>query len=257
MLGDVLIAVVTGFTQLVLTWYGIHVSVRENRMRNAFIIGFVGAIGIAFTVWGAIRSGNYQRKLEFDIASLERGQQTANEGIQKIENAPPPTVTVDTRPKHAHIDFDSPPNLVNGYPMFPFHVGQEPALNMGFRNGSDEVPALKTTKHALVVVVPVADMQKSFDRYLVNIKQTSFSHLDTINPRADGGYHSHWADPLTADDVLQLNKGQKAVCGLALITWQDETGKYETDFGECLLKESTGNFNWHKLAIDQRETKLE
>jgi hypothetical protein len=75
-LGDILIAAAIFFAQLVTAWYGIHVSVKENRLRNAFIIGFVGAIGLAFTVWGVIRSAQTQADLKTQLNTIQHNTET-------------------------------------------------------------------------------------------------------------------------------------------------------------------------------------
>ena len=58
MFWDIWIAVGISLTQLVVTWYGVHVSVQEHRIRNAFIIGSVGLIGMILTVVGVVRTGS-------------------------------------------------------------------------------------------------------------------------------------------------------------------------------------------------------
>ena len=101
MFWDILIAAGIGAVQLVITWYAVHISVKENRVRNAFIIGVVGFIGIALTIYGAIRSGTTQIKLESDIAELKNGQKTTNAGIQHIEQTPPPSPVINVNPPPA------------------------------------------------------------------------------------------------------------------------------------------------------------
>jgi hypothetical protein len=88
---DIVIAAGVASSQLIITWYGVNVSVAENRFRNAIVIGSIGAAGIFLTVWGTVRAGQAQTKLE---AQLEK--------IQK-QTAVPPNVLVNIPPQAAPI----------------------------------------------------------------------------------------------------------------------------------------------------------
>jgi hypothetical protein len=68
---DILIAFGIALSQLAITWYGVHISVRENRIRNAIIIGIVGLAGITLTVLGTIRNGVTQRDLVSRLAKIQ------------------------------------------------------------------------------------------------------------------------------------------------------------------------------------------
>jgi ABC-type phosphate/phosphonate transport system permease subunit len=86
MLWDILFAAGIGLTQLVLTWYGVHVSVRENRIRNAIIIALVGFVGIGLTVGGTIRNSINQDRLQAQLNKIQRNTEQ------------PPTVQVNVPP---------------------------------------------------------------------------------------------------------------------------------------------------------------
>lgn len=60
MFWDVLIAIGIGLTQLAVTAYAVDISVKENRIKNAVVIGTVGLIGIGLTVAGTIRNSKSQ-----------------------------------------------------------------------------------------------------------------------------------------------------------------------------------------------------
>lgn len=91
MFWDIVIAAGVGFTQLVLTWYGVHVSMKESRMRNAIIIGIIGAIGIGLIVYGAIRNNANQQGLQ---TQLDRIQHNTEQPPKVEVNIPTPTVNV-------------------------------------------------------------------------------------------------------------------------------------------------------------------
>jgi len=71
MLWDIAIVFGIGLSQLFLTIYAVWVSVTEDKLKIAFIMAVVGALGLALTVYGAIRSVGAQQKLEADIAELK------------------------------------------------------------------------------------------------------------------------------------------------------------------------------------------
>jgi hypothetical protein len=73
---DVLIVSGIAFTQLVITWYGVHVSTGKHRIRNAFVIGIIGAVGIGLTVWGAVRSAQAQSALEAQLNQIQKNTET-------------------------------------------------------------------------------------------------------------------------------------------------------------------------------------
>jgi hypothetical protein len=100
MLWDILFAVGIGLTQLVLTWYGVHVSVRENRIRNAIIIALVGFVGIGLTVGGTIRNSINQDRLQ---AQLNKIQRNTEQPPTVQVNVPPPTVLTTPIPKEASL----------------------------------------------------------------------------------------------------------------------------------------------------------
>jgi hypothetical protein len=53
-------------------------------------------------------------------------------------------------------------------------------------------------------------------------------------------FHSYKIGPLTHTDVKELETGTKAVCGLAIARWQDQTGHFQTNYCECKVAENTG-----------------
>jgi outer membrane murein-binding lipoprotein Lpp len=67
---DVVLVVGVAMAQLVVTWYAVDISVRDNRARNAAIIGAVGLLGLVLTGWAAFRTSGTQDKLQGQVTGL-------------------------------------------------------------------------------------------------------------------------------------------------------------------------------------------
>jgi hypothetical protein len=130
------IAIVAGIalSQLFVTIYAVWVSVTENKIKIAFVIGVIGALGIALTVWGAIRSGTAQAALQSQLDKIENNTKnppsvTVNPQI----NVPAPVVPA---PK-ADLVLDS---FISAYTSksdnspIMFIVGKPAELDFNFRN---------------------------------------------------------------------------------------------------------------------------
>lgn len=250
MLGDILIAAGIGFTQFVITWYGIHVSVERHRVRNAIIIGVIGAAGIGLTVWGAIRGSLTQQNLQAQLTELRRGQQTTNAGIQDIKSNPP-IVNVNPpppMPSHTHLFFEV--GHVMGTPP-PFAKGIKPAVNIAWGNGGDFV-IRNAVVRVIIVVIRDPELNGAFNRYRSKV---------ILSPSVGGGdmpahlgrvvYRTFYGSELT--DAIAKNE---VLCGLGIANWKDDSGHYETTYAECTARESDGGWNWHDLPENNRETKL-
>jgi hypothetical protein len=75
---DILIVIGAGLSQLVVTWYGVHVSVKENRVRNAVVIALIGIAGIALTVWATIRSMSAQEHLQTQLDQIQHNTERSS-----------------------------------------------------------------------------------------------------------------------------------------------------------------------------------
>jgi hypothetical protein len=236
---DVLIASGIGFSQLVLTWYGIHISVREHRVRNAIIIGVIGALGIGLTVWGGIRNGLSQQELTGKIAKIMNGQETTNSGIEELKHAPAPTVNVNVPPPpkpSADITLDkiesSYAETVNGN-LTGRHLALVPnrplSFNIYFTNiGSAAADELKGSGRVYVT----RDMTKKAQMELVR----KYEHFLTHNPPQTavlpaGDKQNAWFTvvndrPITNDDIDQLNKGTEFIYLLFSEHWKDPSGTH-------------------------------
>ncbi|MGE5736665.1 MAG: hypothetical protein ACM34E_16350 [Acidobacteriota bacterium] len=93
MLWDILIAAGNALIQIVLTWFGIHVSVQENQRRNAIVIGIAGVIGVTLTMYGVVRNSQSQKSLQTQLNTI---QQNTEKPIQPpIVNVAPPQISVN------------------------------------------------------------------------------------------------------------------------------------------------------------------
>jgi hypothetical protein len=91
---DIILAAGIGLTQLISTWYGIHVSVREHRIRNAVVIGIVGAIGMGLVIYSTVRSGAAQQALQGQLDAIQHNTEQPPTVTVNIPKPPPPTVIV-------------------------------------------------------------------------------------------------------------------------------------------------------------------
>lgn len=89
MLCDVLIAIGIGVTQLVITIYAIIISIKDNRIKRAMIIGGIGFLGIVLMVVATIRNGETQGKLQNDLDSLKSQFSPAQVTLAALELSPP------------------------------------------------------------------------------------------------------------------------------------------------------------------------
>lgn len=246
MLWDVLIVAGIAFTQLVITWYGVHVSVVEHRIKNAIIIGVIGGTGLVLTVYGAIRSGKAQSALQAQLNQIQR-----NTERPPIVNVNPPTIHFpDQPPHHSRMDFVAP-IPVPGEPLIPYHKGQRPALNMGDRNVGDFV-IFNSQSDAKILIVPVDKVSTVFKDNRKSLKPQFAS--GTLNPHVPGfSYRTYFGSPLSEDDVAKLNANLEGICMIGITIWSDESGKYETDMCQCW---GMGDSDWHRFGENNRERKL-
>jgi len=258
MWSDITIVAAIALCQLFVTVYAVWVSVTDHKLKIAFIIGVVGAIGVVLTVYAAIRAGSTQKSLQ---AQLDRIQHNTE------QPQPPPVVnfnpqiTVPPTPspkQHTHVEYE--PQVVtagHGFPDLTMHLQPQlaPTVVFAFRNSGD-FTVQRPSDAGLVLLVPneransvFKDHQKQLRFYGPGGSLTAHS--------VTGGYHTGQGVPLTADDVVKIKAGILALCGIGAIRWSDSTGKYETRFAQCLQSEPdhTG-LNWHIMQEDNEEYRL-
>jgi len=180
MFWDIVLAVVAFGSQAVTGYLGWRVTVDgpKPERRKLYEILFIGGIIVSGLAIGA--SAFRARGTSDDLAELKAGQRTANAGIEQIERTPP-TVNVSPQinipspapPKeHSAVTFVQPflPTGPGTEPLLPFHQGQKPALNIGFKNAG-EFTVRPTEIHSMVLVVPIGDSEFVFPKPSVRIGQ--------------------------------------------------------------------------------------
>jgi hypothetical protein len=253
---DIWIVVGIGFTQVAITWYGVHVSVAEGRLRNAIIIGLIGGAGIGLTVWGAVRSGATQAALR---AQLDKIQQNTEKPQL------PPQVTINTPPlpqpdRHTHVSFVPPAamGIVQQIITLPFKKGEKIGLNVGFSNGG-EYPVLDSQLRGLIFLTSEIpghgktgnwqQVKRKIPPHII-VGQVLLPHVSPVT------YFSFFHADLTEEQASDLNSGTDQLCVAGFVTWKDETGRYETDLLECGYIQVGGVFNWHAQPVTDQEHKL-
>lgn len=242
---DVIIAASVAAIQVVLVWYGVHVTTGEHRLRNAIFIGLIGGFGIGLTIWGAIRNGVAEQQLQTQLGNIQKNTET------------PPKVEVNVAtpsnpPKHGEVVFDNP-SLLASNPVVPPKSGQIPELNIVFR--ALEGSAVTKELYGAVIVIPVAliDNGTAFLKYRKDIKTRTTGGTLTTDERA---FYTFSGKALGEQDVSDINAGKAGICAIGFINWSDQTGSYETDGGHCYFHESDGGWQWHGIVENNRETKL-
>jgi hypothetical protein len=164
---------------------------------------------------------------------------------------PPPTVIVTGSPKHARVVYLSM-IPTNSYPLLPFHEGQQIKINLAFTNQNDS-QVLEPRSDGLIKVVPLEEYATVFRKNRKSLKPGVI--YGTVNT---GEFvHSTFDGPtLTQGDADDLTQGTKAICGIGLTVWRDETGTFETDFNQCIVREPNGVLAWMLGPENGKETKL-
>jgi hypothetical protein len=87
MFWDVLIAFGIGLMQLAVTAYAVDISVRDNRIKNAVIIGIAGFIGIGLTVAGTIRNAQTQETAATQQTELQHKIEAVQKKLDESQRA--------------------------------------------------------------------------------------------------------------------------------------------------------------------------
>jgi hypothetical protein len=242
---DILIVAGIGFTQLVITWYGVHVSVAEGRLRNAFIIGVVGAAGIGLTVWGAIRAGLTQEHLQAQLDQIQRNTQqppsvTVNPPVVNVNT--PPTPVPATAALLSFDNFESSYSRtvnVNGTPVATrnsmFEIGKPVSENYYFTNtGSAFADRVTAIAHVYITTNETEkELTAKFRKYA---KLHSPPPVGTI---ANGGKEQFWFtglsdDAVTQDDYDKLSSGAERLYWFLSISYSDPSGSHYQHYCELL-----------------------
>ena len=251
---DILIVVLVAVTQLVITWYGVHISVPEHRARNGLVIGIIGVIGVCIAGWGAYRSIQGQEKLQAQLDKIQHNTETPP--LPPVVNVTvPPT---SPPPAHTHVAYLAIPDAAqkSNSPMYmAVKEGEKPTAPVAFTNVGAYAVEEPADACAIVLTPP-----KNIDAALLKARREM-----KISPASGaipanwnlGGYHTATGPTITADDVKKFVAGDLDVCVFGAVRWKDATGRYETHFAQCLEIESDRTHaNWHSPKENNLEVAL-
>ena len=247
---DIFIIVVIGLAQLVSTIYGVVVALADQKVKAASVIGTLGLIALAFTVWGASRSSDAQEKLQTQLDRIEKKPEPI-----PIVNVPAPIVNFPQVPQHTHVEIPVPSKLKGNPPVGPFHENDAPEFNVLVVNAGD-YPINSESTATLFALINVSDIANGFKEYRSNLRFGMPG--GAINPHQPYNYvySTVKAGPFTAAEAGDLNHHSKVLCAIGAVIWNDGSGKYETDLYDCYLDEGDGTYNWHRFRESDRELKI-
>jgi hypothetical protein len=102
---DIILIAVAELFQLAITWYAVDIAVRENRVRNAAIIGVAGIVAILLSAWAAYDSYISQEKLSNEVAQIRKQLSGASVGLVRMRLAPPVQELIPSKDLHVEIMF--------------------------------------------------------------------------------------------------------------------------------------------------------
>lgn len=238
MLWDILIAIGIGLSQLAITWYAVDISVKENRIRNAAIIGFVGLIGIGLTVFGTIRNGLSQKALEGKLEKIQRNTEAPPQVTVNVPPSAPPQVIVNPPPNASHhvaagfVQFARMPEFLNngqiaeGVPIttniFLMNKGSEPIDNF-VRNFAIALVSIKGKDADQVDREVHSALSKSAKKEAIKAKGISLNVGDVA-------WNTLSTPPLTKEQVDDMMHGTLRFYVYGWSRWKDELH----DFDECV-----------------------
>lgn len=260
---DIVIASGIAFTQLALAWYGVHVSVMEHRIRNAEIIGLVGALGVGLTIWGAIRTGLTQQNLETTLARIQRNTEAPPKVEVNIPPSIPPQIIVappapssGPRVSGGFVQFLRTPEFLHGGQLAP-KVRVD--VNLYLVNKGTE-PIYGVHRNFALAVAPIGNDPDKVDRDIHSkFREDSLRRFQLEIKANNRGFSVNTNEavwntlsfiPDNQEVVDALTDGTLRFYVYGWARWQE--GKH--DFDECLwlqrpLKpEITDSAIWHRCV---------
>lgn len=226
----------------------------------AFAQGVTGFVGWRVTVDGVRRERKVLYECLFVSATLigivcvsiaaHRGTAVS----QQLADIRQGQADFQIRTRHTHVDFYNPMPLYAGS-FQPFLVGKEPSINLGYHNGGDS-DILDQSWDAELLIVDRSEVKAHavFENHRRDIDVHHIVGGTVAAHSAAFEFHSYKIGPLSSENVNQLAKGDRAVCGLAMVQWHDETGHYQTNYCECMV---AGNTAWQVCGPESnKEYKL-
>jgi hypothetical protein len=171
----------------------------------------------------------------------------------------PIVVTTPPPPEHTHVHYLSIPQIGGAYlHQPPPTMLPESALTIpiGFKNAGD-FPVESTASSFACIPITTDDPNTAFNR----VRKTFTFSVEggTLQPHTDDILYQTISCAVLTDEMIKQFFAKKLVfCGFGAVKWKDKSGRYETDFGQCLVAEPDGkNWNWHSVPQTDQEKKLE
>jgi hypothetical protein len=254
-LWDILIVVGIGFSQIVTAWYGIHVSVKENRVRNAIIIGIVGAVGIGLTVWGAIRSGTAQTELKSQLTTIQHNTETPPQVTVNVPPSSPVVIPPSAPPDRADVVLHEVSGgikqSVNGIPTgvtAVYRLGETAAINIYFVNSGTADADMDGA--AKIYLVP--ERSEKIEKVLTaDFTKFVMHRTPTPSPLQHGGQSGYWFSGqsekiITQEDIDKLKNGTTILYLYFEVEYKDPTGHhYQHDCRWEQPSASEAEIIWH------------
>jgi hypothetical protein len=251
---DILISVVLVIASWRLAYLGLDVTLHppseRSKKRVKWEFWVWGIVAVILAIAQGARTQISQHHLDETLGKLGAGVQHIQDNPPKVEVKIPPVVQP---PKHTNVNFMNPfDDPVR--PLFPIHQGEKCAVNIGYKNsGKFKVRASREGGSVLVVTTKLSN---AFRDYRDTLKLLGSG--GDLNPSNDQYlYATYLSDPLTDEQLSQLNSGKAALCAIGIVDWKDDSGHYETHFAQCLYYQGDGSFNWHMTPDNNVERKLE
>ena len=235
MLWDILIVVGIGFSQIVTAWYGIHVSVKENRMRNAIIIGIVGAVGIGLTVWAAIRSGTAQAELKSQLTTIQHNTETPPRVTVNVPPLSPVVIPPSAPPVRADVVLHEVSGGIkqslNGIPTgvtAVYRLGETALINIYFMNSGTADADMDGA--AKIYLVPERS-EKTEKALTADFNKFVMHRTPTPSPLQHGGQQFSWFSgqsekTITQEDIDRLKNGSTILYLYFEVEYKDPTGHH-------------------------------
>lgn len=167
------------------------------------------------------------------------------------------SIQANTKPpgQHTQIAFVNPIDPDHTMEL-PFRPSERPQLNVSWINDGN-YSVVDARCGADIVVIATDERQSAFDRFRGRIKPNITGGVFPPHTSYASTY-TFYGPEISKDQADKLNSGTDALCVLAIVDWADQTGNYETDQAECLIRNTPGKetFNWHQMRQNDRETRL-
>lgn len=259
---DVMITAGIAVAQLITTIYGVLVSIAEKHLRVAAVLGLVGGIGVALTVWAAIRNDRAQT-----------GLQTQLNQIQKNTEKPQPAPIVNVNPPPVYFPPQEAFMTLIDRKLNPVKISDHIGVNFTSKNLSGAVSANSEVGWSTVYVVETkqtgmgtsgkewmvpSDVEDDyFVRFLKEVAKTP-----PAGDRMYGPNETTWTTALGPELDEQMSKEltnqTKAILHVVEYRWNDSAGVHINDVCEWLQPNSFLPNNpevWHYCSRHNGEVK--